>query len=171
MNALPGRTEELIRLEERLRWGGLDKADDLLNRIEAEMDAIEEEIKAAKDAGDTEAEEKAGADLDEMRTQWAEASEQRAVYADKLHQIRCLQDRIKAMTEGSGERPWRESPNGRCDNADLFYRLTRPGYPDGRVTEYSDDDVIRLIEKVVLDQQTVTVTFKAGVSVTLERGA
>ena len=132
------------------------------------MAAIEEEIKVAKDAGDTEAEEKVGADLDEIRTQWATASEQRAVYADKLHQIRCLRDRIKAMTEGSGERPWRESPNGRCDNTDLFYRLTRPDYPDGRVTKYSDDDVIRLVEKGVFDQQTVTVTFKAGISVVLE---
>ena len=170
LNALPEKRDELIRLEERLRWGGLDKADDLLNRIEAEMDDLEEEIKAAKEAADREAEETAQEELTAIRTQWAAASEQRAVYADKLHQIRCLQDRIKAMTEGSGERPWRESPNGRCDNADLFYRLTRPDYPDGRVTECRDDDILRLVEKVVLNCQTVTVTFKAGISIELERG-
>ena len=105
-----------------------------------------------------------------MRSQWAAASEQRAVYADKLLQIRNLQDRIKAMTEGSPERPWRESPNGRCETTDLFLRLTRPEYKDGRVAECLEDDIIRLIEKVEIGWTTVTVTIKAGISVELERG-
>ena len=169
-NALPERREELIRLEERLRWGGLDKADDALSRIEAEMDALEEEIREAKEAGDAGAEEEAGKQLAGIKEQWAAVSEQRAAYADRQLHIRNLQDRITAMVEGSEPRPYRESPNGRCGRPDLFFRLTRPGYPDGRVTECSEDDIFRFIEKIEIGWETVTVTFKAGISVELKRG-
>jgi len=171
-NALPEKREDLIRLEERVRWGGLDKADDVLNRIEAEMENLSS---AASDDGsvntgsapvNTEAEEQMNA----LRSAWATASEQRAIYADKLLHIRNLQDRITAMTTGSAERPYRESPNGRCDKPDLFFRLTRPDYPQGKVVACTDDDVIRFVEKVEIGEETVTVIFKAGVSVELERG-
>ena len=53
---------------------------------------------------------------------------------------------------------------------DAFFRLTRPAYGTGKVTEYSEDDVIRFIEKVEIGTDMVTVLFKAGVSVELERG-
>ena len=84
--------------------------------------------------------------------------------------IRNLQDRIKAMIDGSAPRPYRESPNGRCNRPDLFFRLTRPNYPDGRVTKYSEDDTFRFIEKIEIGWETVTVHFKAGISVELKRG-
>ena len=108
--------------------------------------------------------------MNALRSAWATASEQRAIYADKLLHIRNLQDRITAMTTGSAERPYRESPNGRCDRPDLFFRLTRPDYPQGKVVACTDDDVIRFVEKVEIGEETVTVIFKAGVSVELERG-
>ena len=184
-NALPEKREELIRLEERVRWGGLDKADDLLTRLEAEMESLssagmgngfvvstgeqvstEEQVNTGSAPVNTEA----SAQLEALRTAWATASEQRAVYADKLLHIRNLMDRIKAITEGSEPRPYRESPKGRCDKPDLFFRLTRPNYPQGAVTDYSDDDVIRFVEKVEIGEETVTVVFKAGVSVEMERG-
>ena len=168
-NALPERKEELVRLEERLRWGGLDKADEMLGRMEAEMDALEEEIRMAKDDGDAAAETEAQGQLNSLREKWAEISEQRAVYADKMLQIRNLQDRIRAITEGSEERPYRESPNGRCRTADLFFRLTRPDYPDGKVTEYREDDVFRYVEKITVGWLKVTITFKAGISVEFDR--
>ena len=47
-NALPERRDELVRLEERLRWGGLDKADEVLTRMETAMDSLEEEIREAQ---------------------------------------------------------------------------------------------------------------------------
>ncbi len=170
-NALPERRDELVRLEERLRWGGLDKADEVLTRMETAMDSLEEEIREAQEAGNTDAEENARKQLAEVREKWAAASELRAVYADKALHIRGLQDRVRAIAEGSEERPYRESPNGRCAKPDLFFRLTRPGYADGRVTECSDDDILRFIEKVEIGWQTVTVTFKAGISVELPREA
>ena len=170
-NALPERRDELVRLEERLRWGGLDKADEVLTRMETAMDSLEEEIREAQEAGNTDEEENARKQLAEVREKWAAASEQRAVYADKALHIRGLQDRVRAIAEGSEERPYRESPNGRCAKPDLFFRLTRPGYADGRVTECSDDDILRFVEKIEIGWQTVTVTFKAGISVELPREA
>ena len=171
-NALPEKREELIRLEERVRWGGLDKADDLLTRLEAEMEAISTADTPVNNGstGETGEAGESEAQLDALRTAWATASEQRAIYADKLLHIRNLMDRIAAMTTGSEPRPYRESPKGRCDNPDLFFRLTRPDYPQGAVTEYSDDDVIRFVDKVEIGEGKVTVVFKAGVSVELERG-
>ena len=164
-NALPEKREKLIRLEERVRWGGLDKADDMLNRIEAEMENLSS---AATDDGslNTEAEEQ----LKALCSAWAAASEQRAIYADKLLHIRNLQDRITAMKTGSAERPYCENSSGRCDKPDLFFSLTRPDYPKGKVSACTDDDVIRFVEKVEIGEETVTVIFKAGVSVELKRG-
>ena len=168
-NALPERKEELVRLEERLRWGGLEKADEMLGRIETEMDALEEEIRNAKEVKDTTAEQEAQESLNTLREHWAEVSEQRAVYADKALHIRNLRDRITAIVEGSPARPYRESPNGRCRDADLFFRLTRPDYPDGLVTECREDDVLRFIDTVLIGKEMVTVTFKAGISIELKR--
>lgn len=171
-NALPEKREELIRLEERVRWGGLDKADDVLNRIEAEMENLSSAATGDGSVNIGSAPVNTGAEeqMDALRSAWATASEQRAIYADKLLHIRNLQDRITAMTTGSAERPYRESPNGRCDKPDLFFRLTRPDYPQGKVVACTDDDVIRFVEKVEIGEETVTVIFKAGVSVELERG-
>ena len=75
-NALPERRDELVRLEERLRWGGLDKADEVLTRMETAMDSLEEEIREAQEAGNTDAEENARKQLAEVREKWAAASEQ-----------------------------------------------------------------------------------------------
>jgi len=171
-NTLPEKREELIRLEERVRWGGLDKADDVLNRIEAEMENLSSAATGDGSVNIGSAPVNTGAEeqMDALRNAWATASEQRAIYADKLLHIRNLQDRILAMTMGGAERPYRESPNGRCDKPDLFFRLTRPDYPQGKVAACTDDDVIRFVEKVEIGEGTVTVIFKAGVSVELERG-
>ena len=151
------------------RWGGLDKADEVLTRMESAMDSLGEEIREAQEVGDTAAEEAARKQLAEVKEKWAAASEQRAVYADKALHIRGLQDRIRAITVGSEERPYRESPNGRCAKPDLFFRLTRPNYPDGKVTECTDDGILRFIDKVEIGWEKVTVTFKAGISVELPR--
>ncbi|MBP3876023.1 MAG: recombinase family protein [Lachnospiraceae bacterium] len=169
-NTLPDRWEELIRLEERLRWGGMEKADEALTKLEEAMETLEDEIRLAEDSGDFKAKEAAEKQLAEVRDQWMATSEQRAIYADRQLNIRNLQDRIKAMIDGSAPRPYRESPNGRCNRPDLFFRLTRPNYPDGRVTKYSEDDTFRFIEKIEIGWETVTVHFKAGISVELKRG-
>ena len=99
-----------------------------------------------------------------LQEQWSAASEQRAVYADKALQIQSLQDRIKVMA-GEAEKGVRHR-DGSCDNAEDFYRLTRPEYHGGA---YTDDDVIRFVEKITVGGEKVSVIFKAGISVDIER--
>ena len=158
--SLPERSEELARLEERLHWGGLTRADEVLAAIETEMGNLEQRMARADEEERADCQEK----LRTLQEQWSAASEQRAVYADKALQIQSLQDRIKVMA-GEAEKGVKHR-NGSCENAEDFYRLTRPEYHDGA---YTDDDVIRFVEKIVVGGEKVTVVFKAGISVDVMR--
>jgi len=64
--------------------------------------------------------------------------------------------------EGRGRK--KKDTAGKCDDPEEFYRLTRREYKPGSVTEYSEDDVTRLVEKIVVGER-IRVEFKAGVSV------
>ena len=60
---------------------------------------------------------------------------------------------------------------GACYDADEFFRLTRPRYPDtvigeGQVLGYDNEMVIRYLDKVVVNDDTYEVRLKGGVSVT-----
>ena len=157
---LPERSEELARLEERLHWGGLARADEVLAAIETEMGSLEQKMAGADEEVRTECQEK----LRELQEQWSAASEQRAVYADKALQIQSLQDRITVMA-GEAEKGVKHR-DGSCENAEDFYRLTRPEYHGGA---YTDDDVIRFVDRIVVGADKVSVIFKAGISVDIER--
>ena len=163
--SLPDNQDSLIRLDERLHWGGLAKADELLTAIESEMGEVEETLHASEDMTEEEKAEQYRK-LREMQGRWAEASEQRAVYADKALQIRNLQDRIQAMSGEPDTPAYKLCPNGACQKAETFYRTTRPDYKNG---EFSDDEVIRFVERIEVAKDAVTVRFKAGISATVTR--
>ena len=158
--SLPERSEELARLEERLHWGGLARADEVLAAIETEMGSLEQKMVAADEEERAVCQEK----LRALQEKWSAASEQRAVYADKALQIQSLQDRIKVMA-GEAEKGVRHR-DGSCENAEDFYRLTRPEYHGGA---YTDDDVIRFVDRITVSGEKVSVIFKAGISVDIER--
>ena len=151
-------------MDERLRWGGLNKADELLTAIESEMAGIEESL--VEDSVSMVERQELETRLSDLKDRWADASEQRAVYADKTMQIQSLQDRIRVM-QGEKDTPaYKLCPNGSCPKSDTFYRITRPEYHGG---EFDDDDVIRFIERIEVRDNSVTVKFKAGISVEVER--
>ena len=61
---------------------------------------------------------------------------------------------------------------GACYDADEFFRLTRPRYPDtvisdGMVIGYDNEMVIRYLDKVIVNDQDYEVRFKGVVSVTV----
>ena len=169
MNRLPGRKEELIRLDERIRWGGLTRADEVLAGIEAQIGEVQEEIRVTEEACDTEAVRAGRARLAELQRSWSEASEQRAVYADKALQVRNLQDRIKVMEKGNDQYAYLLSPMGKCESAENFFRITQPKCGAGKVTAFSDDDMIRYIERIEVFEDRVTVVFKAGITEEIAR--
>ena len=146
-NALPERRDELVRLEERLRWGGLDKADEVLTRMETAMDSLEEEIREAQEAGNTDAEENTRKQLAEVREKWAAASEQRAVYADKALHIRGLQDRVRAIGKAKSALPKAERT---VRETGSFLSALRRGYADS-----GSDRMLRRYSPVYRESRSV----------------
>ena len=84
-NQLPEVEAELVRLDERLKWVGIQKADELLSAIRERMIPLEEEKNPTDDQR---------RELEELHGQWAEASAQRAIYADKEVQIRACSNGV-----------------------------------------------------------------------------
>ena len=65
-----------------------------------------------------------------------------------------------------------DKESGACYDADEFFRLTRPRYPesvvfDGRVIGYDNEMVIRYLDKVIVNDQDYEVRFKGGITVTV----
>ena len=95
--------------------------------------------------------------------------EQRAIYADKVVQIRNLLDRIDAIERKCSIADLSTAPvKAACFEAEDFFRRTKRQYSLGPVTEYSEDDVIRFIERIVIGDGLLSVEFKAGVHVDIE---
>jgi hypothetical protein len=158
-NRLPETEPELVRLDERLKWAGIEKADELLADIREQISSLESEENPTEDQQ---------RELDELHDQWAEASAQRAIYADKDVQIKGLLQRIAAMKGmDDGERDTPE--HGACAEPDEFWTITRTEYVPGPVKEFPVDEVIRFVEKIVVEPDRFIVSFKAGVSIEVER--
>jgi len=151
-NWLPDRRDEIIRLEQQVFWLGMKPADEMIAEIEQGDKTL---------------------DGDSIRSQ-------RAIYADKLVHIRNLLERIddmvgpreidssvrvrRSLTEymEKGEPP-------ECPDVEEFYRRTRRRYPRGRITQYSNDDVVRFVERILVGNDRIIVEFKAGVRVEVLR--
>ena len=150
------------RKKERIRWGGLKRADELMEELENRMREIGTQTS-------TNVEPHAGAEqtLAGLQSQWAAAAEQRAEYADSLVKIRNLLERAEAV----GGRRWKrkESTDGSCVTAEDFWKMTRTEYWKGAMTEFSDEDCGRFVEKIVPGETSIQVIFKAGITVEVAR--
>lgn len=158
-NRLPEIEAELVRLDERLKWMGIPKADKLLSTIRERITLLEEEENPADDQR---------RELEELHGQWAEASVQRAIYADKEVQIRGLLQRIaviKGVDNGKRDTP----EHGACAEPHKFWAITKPAFKPGQISEFPSDEVIRYVEKIVVEPEKFIVSFKAGVSIEVER--
>ena len=163
-NLLPEKRDELIRLGEQVRWLGLKPADEMIAGFSVSAASPDEQGKG--NDGEQSMEEQA------IRMR-------RAEYADKLVHIRNLIDRIDDMV---GPKPMppeartvvdlkdfmENGENPACPDVEDFFRRTRRSYPRGPMKEFVDDDVIRFVERILVGNDTITVEFKAGVSVGVE---
>ena len=140
-NLLPGERGNLMLFLERLQVGPLRQADELLAKLKKEMEEDQSEF---------------------LQEQWSDISQKRAIYAHKEMQVRDLLERIDWI-EGKGVVDGDHA--GACSDYDEFFRLTRRVYPAGPVREYSEDDALRFVEKVVIRENDVVVTFRAGVEI------
>lgn len=162
-NLLPERYEELIRLDERLRWGGLNRADTVLSALDEQMSDLERQIDEAEvpplDLIDQ---------LNALQNDWLAASTRRAEYANSVHQSRNLRERMDAIASLPVAKAAPEE-NGACRDAETFFQLTRAAYTPGPLTAFSDDETIKLVERIMVNEDTITVVFKAGIEITVRR--
>ena len=63
----------------------------------------------------------------------------------------------------------REQEIPACYDIDDFFRRTNRHNHHGPITEFSDDDVIRFVDRITVSGDKVSVIFKAGISVDVGR--
>ena len=159
---VPMKREELVRLEERLRWCGMAEANRLLEELEAELSTLEASANA----------DGSGSTLDgryeELRDRWTVAAERRADYASQPLHVRNLLDLTGAMEGTEDASQERVRLGMTCATERDFYTMTRPSFC---ADAYSEDYVVRYVDKLVVCERAIGVYFKAGVSVEVERGS
>ncbi len=138
LNRLPEMEQELITIRARLRVSGIAIADEMLRKIDQQIEA--------------------GEDLTAKRT---EIAAQKTLYEEQDLAVRNLLERITAM---ESQKKKKKDDVGACADPEEFYHLTGRVYEPGPVTEYNEDDVTRLVERIVIGEK-IRIEFKAGVSV------
>jgi len=181
MNYLPGKKEDLIRLQERVNLIPIAQADHDIESLSKEMDILME--KQAAEHSEREADEIAR-QMEELEIRLSSVSEKRAEYAEKEMNIRNLLERIRfpEMKDDVSDilsysemyepvpqdnKEYENHPAA-CRDPEAFFRRTAASYPPGPVTEYRDDDVIKFIKKIIVGEN-ITVLFKAGIEIRLKR--
>ena len=160
---LPTHREELAQLAEGIRTDGLNRTDEILMELDAQMKALERQLRNTETPSPDLIHR-----LEALQTAWLERSIHRADFADQLIQVRNLQERIDAI-EGVQKRDAVNEENGACQTAEHFFKMTQTVYIPGMVTTFSDDETIKFIEKIIVNRETVTIIWKAGIEITVER--
>ena len=195
-NRLPGMRSDIQLELTRLRDGELRRIDALIEASQEAEARMEEQLTAIEEAGgDTGVLQR---QMAEEHTKRDALILERAGYADRELHLRLLMELIEILEESAapssslsdnvqmggspvivgGDTPGRivvkkvDKEPGACYDADEFFRLTRPRYPDtvigeGQVLGYDNEMVIRYLDKVVVNDDTYEVRFKGGVSVTV----
>lgn len=156
-NLLPFERDELQAMRKEINEQTLVKADAMLRSLESSIKALEEG-QALTDADRD--------DLISLNTQFTEVSRRRADFTLRERQIRNLLERTDFIEDVEPEGV-AVAPS--CADEAEFFKRTRRIYPMGLVMDYSDDDVRRFVEKILIYNDKVEVVFKAGVTVTVER--
>lgn len=197
-NRLPGMRSDIQLELTRLRDGELRRIDALIEASQESEQRMEEQLTALEEAGgDTGVLER---QMVEEHAKRDALILERAGYADRELHLRLLMELIEILEESAeqiqplnehnvtfehaggvvtgGEAGARivvkrvDREPGSCYDAEEFFRLTRPRYPegvvsDGRVVGYDNEMVIRYLDRVIVNDQDYEVRFKGGITVTV----
>ena len=171
-NRLPGRRDELIRLEERLLTGEIGRIDACLKALTDHEVKIEERLDQWAAAGDGAAGSEGEVDflkgrITEIREQKNALYAERADHASREMQVRMLLELVDEMC-GRGRKV--KVKSGACRDWDDFFRRTAYKPPedvirDGKMVRFENGLTIRYIDKVILVDNGCKVVFKAGIEV------
>ena len=192
-NLLPERREQLIRLQERIRWGPLDRLAQEIEEYRTRERELEEILNIYHETGKLDEktlvlysrrrspEEAVSALLQELENcqgqirtklrQHGDLAVQELQIASALKLCDAITGRAYAPTAekkadsrvASGKAV--RADKGVCRTMEDFYARTDRIFQDGPVREFSDDLVFRYIDRIVVGDGQLTVCFKAGVEI------
>ena len=197
-NRLPGMRSDIQLELTRLRDGELRRIDALIETSQEAEARMEEQLTAIEEAGgDTGVLER---QMVEEHAKRDALILERAGYADRELHLRLLMELIEILEESAEQiQPLNEHnvtfehaggvvtggeagarivvkrvvrEPGSCYDAEEFFRLTRPRYPEGVIEEgmvrgYDNEMVIRYLDRVIVNDLDYEVRLKGGVSVTI----
>ena len=182
-NTLPGLREELIRLdggvrESMLRIDGMiEGVEEQRSRIETRVieQTIEAEDQTPTDGVGEDAElDYLNAELERLSADYTRLVLERAEAANKRINLLLLLELIDAMNGSEGERGVDETDPACYDYDDFFQRTSTirasDVIGDGKIESFSNELVVKYLEKVVVQDEGYEVWFKAGVSVEIPAG-
>ena len=197
-NRLPGMRSDIQLELTRLRDGELRRIDALIEASQEAEARMEEQLTAIEEAGgDTGVLQR---QMVEEHAKRDALILERAGYADRELHLRLLMELIEILDESAeqiqplnehnvtfehaggvvtgGEAGARivvkrvDREPGSCYDAEEFFRLTRPRYPEGVIEEgmvrgYDNEMVIRYLDRVIVNDLDYEVRLKGGITVTV----
>ena len=150
---IPGRREELLRLQGAIWDGTIKMIDEQIKGVEEKKQRLMERLEAVEDPDGEEAAFLSG-EIENQDVEYTCLVLKRADAANLDVQIRLLLEMGEKKMKG-GEPA--------CYDYDEFFRRT--GHPDEDPESFSNEMVIRYLDKVVVHEDRYEVIFKAGVKV------
>ncbi len=197
-NRLPSIRGDIMVELTRLRDGELRRIDALITASQESEARMEEQLGALEETGgDTGVLQR---QMAEEHTKRDALILERAGYADRELHLRLLMELVEILDESAeqiqplnkhnvtfehaggvvtgGEAGARivvkrvDKEPGACYDADEFFRLTRPRYPEGVIEEgmvrgYDNEMVIRYLDRVIVNDLDYEVRLKGGITVTV----
>ena len=165
--------ESLVRIDERIQAGGIEIMVEKIRDMEKRQDEIKLEIDqlAQGDQGDEQLEKilSLKAELDELAVQYDELLMKRAELGVQRIQVISLLELVDSI-EGRVTLDMavaRQSNPAACYDTDDFIRRTSKRYGSDALDHFDDDLTRRFVEKVIVEKDSITVRFKAGIEVTI----
>ena len=149
LNRLPEEEMNLVRLDERIRWGALQQLDQSIAANEKQLE-----------------EQPEGADNSQLKLQNTALVSKRAEYAVRLLDIHNALEKIRSLR---GEDLSVNETDPSCSDYEDFLRRTNTDKRVGKVTEYTDYEAFRYVEKIITHPDRLEIVFKAGVSIDVKR--
>ena len=182
-NRTPECREALIRMQERLQWGQMDRLSSEITAVDERKAELEAAISGYASTGvldnhmvylygdGTEnvdaAIEGIRAEMENLVCMKLELLTQKGELAMREAQIHSLL-RLTDAIEGREIQGWEAEPDPSCTTLEDFYRRTDDITVRGRIRKYDKRLVRRFVEKVEVKPASLVICFKAGVSVEVE---
>lgn len=179
-NKLPEKREELRKMQAKIDKSPFVNVHDQVEALEDEEEALQDEMSRyaedgsleggeSNESGDSSEERltEISKRLKEIKTEKDNLLSGKAEYDIQSIHIRILTELIDAM-EGKEVKEYVPTSAACYDYADFFERTKELNH-HGPITEFSNEDVLRYVEKVVVYQDRMEIVFKAGVVIPIEK--